>query len=273
MSVLETRGVSVRFGGVYANTDVNLSIGEWEIVGIIGPNGAGKTTAFNVITGFYRPDRGRVLFKGRDVTGLSVHERVALGMGRTFQNVGLVKGSTVRENLLSAQHLDARYSVLGGMIGTPASFTVERQLNRKAEMVAELMGIADILDTYVVGLPYGVLKRVEIATVLATDPEVLLLDEPSSGMGPEEAHELGDMLLRLRREFGLSIAMIEHHVPLVVRVCDYVYCLNFGQLLAEGLPEEVRNHPQVVTAYLGEDAEDPALADVEDQIESLLESD
>jgi branched-chain amino acid transport system ATP-binding protein len=273
MSVLETRGVSIRFGGIYANTDVNISVGEWEIVGIIGPNGAGKTTIFNVVTGFFRPDRGHVIFKGRDVTGLAVHERAALGMGRTFQNVGLVKGSTVRENLLSAQHLEADYSTLAGMLGAPRSFAVERELRRKAEVIAEVMGLGDLLDATVVGLPYGVLKRVEIATVLATDPELLLLDEPSSGMGPEEAHELGDTLLALRREFGLSIAMIEHHVPLVVRVCDYVYCLSFGQLLAEGLPEEVRNHPQVITAYLGEDADDPALAAVESRIESLLDPD
>jgi branched-chain amino acid transport system ATP-binding protein len=273
MSVLETRGISVRFGGVYANTDVSIKVGELEIVGIIGPNGAGKTTAFNVITGFYKPDRGRVIFKGRDVTGLAVHERAALGLGRTFQNVGLVKGSTVRENLLTAQYLAADYSILAGMLGAPPTFGVERELNEKSEAIAEIMGLADILDEYVVGLPYGVLKRVEIATVLATDPEVLLLDEPSSGMGPEEAHELGDTLLQLRRDFSLSIAMIEHHVPLVVRVCDYVYCLNFGQLLAEGLPDEVRNHPQVVTAYLGEDAEDPTLQAVEGAIESLLDSD
>jgi branched-chain amino acid transport system ATP-binding protein len=273
MSVLETRGISIRFGGVYANTDVSLSVGELEIVGIIGPNGAGKTTAFNVITGFYKPDRGRVLLKGRDVTKLSVHERAALGLGRTFQNVGLVKGSTVRENLLTAQYLAADYSILAGMLGAPPTFGVERTLNDRAEGIVDIMGLGDVLDEYVVGLPYGVLKRVEIATVLATDPEVLLLDEPSSGMGPEEAHTLGDTLLRLRRDFALSIAMIEHHVPLVVRVCDYVYCLNFGQLLAEGLPEDVRNHPQVVTAYLGEDAEDPALQAVEGQIESLLDSD
>jgi branched-chain amino acid transport system ATP-binding protein len=272
MSVLETRGISVRFGGVYANTDVSLAVGELEIVGIIGPNGAGKTTAFNVITGFYKPDRGRVIFKGRDVTGLSVHERAALGLGRTFQNVGLVKGSTVRENLLTAQYLDADYSILAGMLGAPPTFAVERSLDEHAEAIVDVMGLGDVLDQYVIGLPYGVLKRVEIATVLATDPEILLLDEPSSGMGPEEAHTLGDTLLRLRRDFALSIAMIEHHVPLVVRICDYVYCLNFGQLLAEGPPDDVRNHPQVVTAYLGEDAEDPALRAVEGQIESLLDS-
>jgi branched-chain amino acid transport system ATP-binding protein len=272
MSVLETLGVSVRFGGVYANTDVSISVGEWEIVGVIGPNGAGKTTLFNIITGFYKPDRGRVLYRGRDVTGLAVHERAALGLGRTFQNVGLVKGSTVRENLLTAQHLEADYSIVSGMLGAPGSFAIEHELRERADAIADIMGLGDILDTYVVGLPYGVLKRVEIATVLATDPDVLLLDEPSSGMGPEEAHDLGDTLLRLRKAFGLSIVMIEHHVPLVVRVCDYVYCLNFGQLLAEGLPDEVRNHPQVVTAYLGEDAEDPALRAVEGQIESLLDS-
>ena len=273
MSVLETRSVSLRFGGVFANTDVSISVGEWEIVGVIGPNGAGKTTAFNIITGFYRPDRGRVIFKGRDVTTLPVHERAAMGMGRTFQNVGLVKGSTVRENLLSAQYLESDYSGLAGMLGAPRTFARERELRRRADAIAEIMGVGDVLDQQVVGLPYGVLKRVEIATVLATDPDVLLLDEPSSGMGPEEAHDLGDTLLDLRREFGLSIAMIEHHVPLVVRVCDYVYCLNFGQLLAEGLPEDVRNHPQVVTAYLGEDAEAPELQAVEQKLESLLDTD
>ncbi len=271
MSVLETRGVSIRFGGVFANTDVSMSVGEWEIVGIIGPNGAGKTTTFNIVTGFYRPDRGRVIFKGRDVTDLPVHERTALGMGRTFQNVGLVKGSTVRENLVSAQYLESDYSTLAGMLGAPTTFSAERELRRRGEAVADVMGLGDFLDRQVAGLPYGVLKRVEIATVLATDPDVLMLDEPSSGMGPEEAHALGDTLLELRRDFGLSIAMIEHHVPLVVRVCDYVYCLNFGQLLAEGTPDEVRNHPQVVTAYLGEDAEDPKLRAVEGQLESLLD--
>jgi len=272
MSVLETRSVSIRFGGVFANTDVSLKVGEYEIVGIIGPNGAGKTTAFNIVTGFYKPDRGRVIFKGQDVTNLPVHERTALGMGRTFQNVGLVKGSTVRENLVSAQYLEADYSMLAGILGAPSSFIAEGELRRRANAIAEIMGLGEFLDRQVAGLPYGVLKRVEIATVLATDPDLLLLDEPSSGMGPEEAHDLGDTLLELRREFGLSIAMIEHHVPLVVRVCDYVYCLNFGQLLAEGTPDVVRNHPQVVTAYLGEDAEDPALQKVEQQLESLLDA-
>ena len=256
MSALEARNLSIRFGGVQAARDVSIQIGEYEIVGIIGPNGAGKTTTFNMITGFYRPNEGQVLFRGRDITDLKVHERAALGLGRTFQNVGLVKGSTVRENLLTAQHLSARYGVMGGIIGTPAAVDEERTLRARADALLEVLQLGHLANTRVAGLPYGDLKRVEIATVLATDPEVLLLDEPSSGMGPEESEQLGDVLLELRREFGLTIAMIEHHVPLVVRVCDYVYCLNFGELLAEGRPEEVRNHPEVVRAYLGEDVDE-----------------
>jgi branched-chain amino acid transport system ATP-binding protein len=179
-------------------------------------------------------------------------------MGRTFQNVGLVKGSTVRENLKTAQHLRASYATVAGLLGMPRSFQTERQLSRRAEAILDLLDLGELAETQVAGLPYGVLKRVEVATVLATDPDVLLLDEPSSGMGPEEAHQLGDTLMELRREFGLSIVMIEHHVPLVVRVCDYVYCLNFGELLAEGKPAQVRNHPEVVRAYLGEDPEEVA---------------
>jgi branched-chain amino acid transport system ATP-binding protein len=272
MSVLETRHCSIRFGGVQAARDISLSVGEWEIVGIIGPNGAGKTTMFNIITGFYPPDAGTVSYRGRDVTGLGVHDRTALGIGRTFQNVGLVKGSTVRQNLLTAQYLKADYASVAGMIGDPSSFLVERDLNARAETLVDILDLADLLDTQVAGLPYGLLKRVEIAAVLATDPDLVLLDEPSSGMGPEEAQRLGDTLLELRRTFGLSIAMIEHHVPLVVRVCDYVYCLNFGEMLAEGKPDEVRSHPEVITAYLGEDAA-PGVQALESQLESLVEGD
>jgi branched-chain amino acid transport system ATP-binding protein len=272
MSVLETHELSIRFGGVQANARVSVAVGEREIVGVIGPNGAGKTTLFNMITGFYAPDSGRILYRGRDITGLPVHERAALGLGRTFQNVGLVKGATVRENLLTAQYLQAGYGTLSGMLGSRRSIAGERRLRSKAEALGEVLGLTDLLDTQVAGLPYGTLKRVEIATVLATDPDLLLLDEPSSGMGPEEAHQLGDSLMDLRRMFRLSIAMIEHHVPLVVRVCDHVYCLDFGQLVTDGPPQAVRNHPQVVAAYLGEDP-DPAAVALEAQLDALVETD
>ncbi len=255
MSVLEVRSVSIRFGGVQALAEVDLRVGEWEIVGIIGPNGAGKTTLFNCITGFYAPTSGRVLHRGVDVTELPVHVRAARGLGRTFQNVGLVKGSTAMENLLTAQHREASYSALAGVLGTPRTFEEEATLRRRALALLELMGLDDLADARVADLPYGVLKRLEIAAVLATDPDVLLLDEPGSGMGPEEAHALGDTLLDIRREFGVTIVMIDHHVPLVTRISDFVYCLNFGAVLAEGPPEVVRAHPEVVKAYLGEDAD------------------
>ena len=252
--MLETKGCSIQFGGVRAASDVSIFVGEWEIVGVIGPNGAGKTTTFNMITGFYSPDSGKVEFKGQDVTSLDVHQRTAIGMGRTFQNVGMVKGATVRDNLKSAQHLLASYSTVSGMLGVPRTFRTEGELDDRADRLVELLDLRELLDEQVAGLPYGDLKRIELATVLATDPDVLLLDEPTSGMGPEESEQLGDTLLQLRRDFGLTVLMIEHHVPMVVRVCDYVYCLSFGSMLAHGKPDEVRQHPEVIRAYLGDEA-------------------
>jgi branched-chain amino acid transport system ATP-binding protein len=254
MSVLEVDALSIHFGGIRALQDVSLHAGEWEIVGIIGPNGAGKTTLFNCITGFYEPTYGGIRYRGRDISRLPVHRRTALGIGRTFQNVGLVKGATVIENLLTAQHLQVGYDPWLAISGGPASFVEERRVRDRGEQILGLLDLRDVAHERVADLPYGVLKRVEIAAVLATDPDLLLLDEPGSGMGPEEAQRLGDMLLRLRREFGLTIVMIDHHVPLVTRVSDYVYCLNFGEVLAQGHPDVVRTHPEVVRAYLGEDA-------------------
>ena len=256
MSLLEAVGLLIRFGGLQALDDVSLRVGEFEIVGMIGPNGAGKTTVFNCVTGFYRPDFGRVWFKGEEVSELPTHQRSALGMGRTFQQVGLVKSATVLENLLTAQHTAVEYGAVAGMVGSPPSIRVERKLRRRADAILEILHLGALRDTPVQGLPYGTLKRVEIAAALATDPDLLMLDEPSSGMGPEEADQLGDELLDLRRQFEISILMIEHHVPLVVRVCDYVYVLNFGRQLTEGLPGDVQTHPEVVAAYLGEEAEE-----------------
>lgn len=256
MSVLETTGVSIRFGGLQALADVNMKVNEWEIVGLIGPNGAGKTTLFNCITGFYKNDEGRVLFKGEDITEQPPHKRAQTGIGRTFQTVGLVKSMTVLENMLLAQHMAVNYGAAAGIAGLPSSLAEERRLENRAMQVLDFMGLADLRDEKLPGLPYGTLKMVEVSAVLATDPEVLLLDEPSAGVGPEESHAFGDRLLEMRKELGLTIVMIEHHVPLVVRVCDYIYVLNFGQMLVEGKPDYVQNHPEVVTAYLGGDGED-----------------
>ena len=256
MAVLDVDSISIRFGGLQALQDVSVRVQEFEIVGLIGPNGAGKTTCFNCVTGFYTPNEGRVHFLGEDVSDVPVHERARMGMGRTFQQVGLVKGATVMENLITAQHAKVEYSAVGGMVGAGTSWREEKLLREKALEILDIVGLAHLADHRVAGLPYGTMKNVEMAAVLATDPEILMLDEPSSGMGPEEAHQLGDVLLRLRQELGLTILMIEHHVPLVVRVCDYVYVLNFGQLLTEGLPRDVQRHPEVVIAYLGEEAEE-----------------
>jgi branched-chain amino acid transport system ATP-binding protein len=258
VAVLDVDAISIRFGGLQALSEVSLRVQEYEVVGLIGPNGAGKTTAFNCITGFYAPNEGGVTFLGQDVRPLPVHERARLGMGRTFQQVGLVKGATVLENVITAQHAKVSYSAFGGVFGAPVSWREEQVLRERALDILDLVGLAHLAGQRVAGLPYGTMKNVEMAAVLATDPEILMLDEPSSGMGPEEAHQLGDTLLRLRHELGMTILMIEHHVPLVVRVCDYVYCLNFGQLLTEGVPEDVRSHPEVITAYLGEEAEEVA---------------
>ena len=258
MAVLEVDDVSIRFGGLQALGNVSVKAQELEIVGLIGPNGAGKTTLFNCITGFYRPNEGRVRFLGTEVTDVPIHQRAAMGMGRTFQQVGLVKGATVLENMITAQHTKVEYSATAGIVGAGNTWGEEKLLRARAMEILELVGLASLADRRVAGLPYGTMKNVEMAVVLATDPEILMLDEPTSGMGPEESHQFGDVLLRLRKELGLTVLMIEHHVPLVVAVCDYVYCLNFGQLLTEGKPEAVRTHPEVITAYLGEEAEEVA---------------
>lgn len=253
MSVLDVDEVSIRFGGVQALDGVSLSVSEWEIVGLIGPNGAGKTTLFNCLTGFYQQNSGRIAYRGEDISNLAPHRRAALGIGRTFQQVGLVRSMTVLENLLLAQHMSVRYPAVAGMIGLPDSFAEERHLARRAMEVLDFMGLAPLADSPLPGLPYGTLKMVEVSAVLATDPDLLLLDEPAAGMAPEESHAFGDRLLEMRKELGITIVIIDHHVPLMVRVSDYLYVLNFGRLLVEGDPLTVRNHPEVIVAYLGED--------------------
>jgi branched-chain amino acid transport system ATP-binding protein len=254
MSVLEVRDLSIRFGGLQALQDVTLEVNEFEIVGLIGPNGAGKTTAFNCITGFYKPDTGSVTYRGQDVTRVPPHRKAAMGFGRTFQNVGMVKSSSVLENLKTAQHARVTYDVASGLIGTAAVAREERALADKADAILELLGLESVREARVGGLSYGTLKLLELGCALATEPDILLLDEPSSGMGPEEAHQLGERLIDLRQAFGLTMLLIEHHVPLVLSVCDHIYVLNFGRLLAEGKPSVIQTHPEVVAAYLGGEA-------------------
>lgn len=253
--VLEIRDISIRFGGLQANEDVSIDVGEWEIVGLIGPNGAGKTTFYNCITGIYKPDRGTVVYRGKDITKIPTFKRASMGIARTWQNLGVVRSLTVLENVMTAQHHHVQYGSLSGMLGFPSTFVAEKQVKRNAEEILDFLGLYDVRNEVTGGLSYGVQKLADLAMALATEPDVLLLDEPSSGMAPEEAHQLGETLRYLRDSLNLTIMMIEHHVPLVVGLCDYVYVLNFGRLLTHGDPHTVRNHPDVITAYLGEDAD------------------
>jgi branched-chain amino acid transport system ATP-binding protein len=253
-AVLEVRNMGIRFGGLVALDDVTLDVPEWEIVGLIGPNGAGKTTLFNCAMGAYAPNTGTVAYRGRDISILPTHRRVALGLGRTFQNIGLVRELTVLENCMVAQHPRIGYGAWAGVFGAPGSFAEERRLRENAMEVLDFFDIGHLAGSKLAGLPYGTLKLIEIATVLATDPDVLLLDEPTSGMGPDEAHAFGQRLLELRKTLNLTVLMIEHHVPLVADVCDYVYVLNFGKLLGQGRPDVVQKNPEVIAAYLGGEA-------------------
>jgi branched-chain amino acid transport system ATP-binding protein len=270
--VLEVTDLSIRFGGLQALSDLTLEVNEFEIVGLIGPNGAGKTTAFNCITGFYTPQAGSVRYRGKDVTRTPPHVKARMGFGRTFQNVGMVKSATALENLKTAQHSKASYDVLSGLVGAGKTFHGEREMTDRADAILDLLGLSHVRDQRVGGQSYGTLKLLELGCALATDPDILLLDEPTSGMGPEESDELGERLLVLRREFGLTMLVIEHHVPLVLRVCDHVYVLNFGRLLAQGTPQEVQQHPEVVAAYLGGEAPEALAATEEPEQDAAAES-
>ena len=258
-AILRTEDVSIEFKGLRALDAVDFQVERGEIVGILGPNGAGKTTFFNCVCGFYAPTRGRVHLFGQDVTAAKPEIRAQMGLGRTFQQVGLVRSFTVLDNLVVAQHKSVRYGLLAGLARLPWVRDEERELRRRAHEVLEFMGLGDIADLPVNGLPYGTLKMVETAAVLATDPEILMLDEPLAGTGPEEGQAYCDRLKEMRRELGLTIIMIEHHVPLVLGTSDYVYVLESGQLLAEGTPDEIRTNRQVAEAYMGAGVDEPCL--------------
>jgi branched-chain amino acid transport system ATP-binding protein len=253
--MLAVEGLSLRFGGLQVLDDLSLTVGEGRIVGLIGPNGAGKTSCFNCLTGIYKPQAGRVRFDGRDVSAAPTHKRARLGMARTWQNLGVLDSLTVTENIMLAQHLRTGYSALAGMVGLAGTWLRERELRRDAAEIVDYFGLGEVAHERVAGLPYGVKKTCDLAMALASDPKMLLLDEPASGLSPEEATALGGTLRELRDRLDLTILMIEHHVPLVAAACDHVYVLNFGRLLTEGPPDAIRRHPEVIAAYLGGEAD------------------
>lgn len=278
-NVLKVENVTMQFGGVVAVDNVNLEVNEGEIVSLIGPNGAGKTTAFNVITGVYAPTNGRVYFDGECIVENHPHGKMkkqyagenatlyshvieptpdkitALGMARTFQNIRLWKSMTVFENVLIAKHMRKSSNLFSATFrGNRKEEAAQRA---EVERLLEIVGLSDVKDEPATSLPYGKQRRLEIARALATEPRLLLLDEPAAGMNPQETLELTQFIARIREEFHMTILLIEHHMDLVMDISDRIYVLDFGKLIASGVPAEIQNNERVIDAYLGvaDDAE------------------
>jgi branched-chain amino acid transport system ATP-binding protein len=250
-AALTIEGLTMRFGGVTAIDDLTLAVPSNIIVGLIGPNGAGKTTVFNVITGFYRPQAGRVTFGAQDLSGLLPQRVCALGVARTFQNIRLFAQGTVLENVMVGCHVRRHCKWWMAPLFLPPFIREEKAIRQKAMALLERLNLAHLARENAASLPYGAQRRLEIARALATDPTLLLLDEPAAGMNPQESQELVRFIEEVRAEFDLTILMIEHDMKVVMGVCAHIWVLDYGRLIANGEPAEIRRHPEVIAAYLG----------------------
>ncbi|QQE74940.1 ABC transporter ATP-binding protein [Brevibacillus composti] len=254
MALLEANGLTKRFGGLVANQDVTVQIEQGTITAVIGPNGAGKTTFFNMVTGFYEPDEGDVLLDGKSIKGLRPDQIAERGITRTFQNIRLFKQMTALENVMVGTHSRLSAGVLGIMFNTKRVREEEERAKVEAYQLMEYVGIADIANEAAGGLPYGLQRRLEIARALATNPKIILLDEPAAGMNPRETVEMTEFIRKLKSELGLTIILIEHDMKLVMGLSEYIHVLDYGRKIAEGTPEQIRNNPNVIEAYLGKSA-------------------